>query len=352
MKNEDFFQMLNGMEDKYIEEASEILALQQEAREGVVVHAATKSRRSVWKTVIASAAATAAVVFGAVFLMRNVGKNGLMLEPANSFDSSVQNEEIVSGNSELVNSEDGSVQSEESAPPTESSTSVSEENSTSSAAEESSVPTESDGEKVTGNESNVSEPNEATVTPPAIDILDLGTVYKVVDPVDDSVRRGADFSDTKITLRWIRKEGFNIYEDYDPKIEGSVVSLGYLKEFFGTDALPFDERYKGNLERVAFNAAYNCKVSEGAKAYTPVNGKVVAVNDDNMYHNGWGNAVAIEFEDKVFAIAHLDEVNVKVGDIVTAGQAVGICGMSGDVYVGDGPTFSMVIMVKVPDPDF
>ena len=359
MKNEEFFQMLNGMEDKYIEKASELLALQQEAREGMIVRAAPKSRRSMWKTVIVSAAATAAAVFGAVFLMRNVGKNVIMFEPANSFDSSVQDENIGSGDSELENSESSSVQSgdsEESAPPTESGSSVFEENSTSSSAEDTTLPTESDGEEVTSNGSDVSEPDDVMAIHPAVEIVveivDMGTVYHVVDPVDDSVRREADFSDTTITLRWIRKEGFNLYEDYDPTIEGSEVSLGYLKDFFGTDALPFDDRYKGNLERVAFNAAYNCRVSEGAKAYTPVNGKVVAVNDDNMYHNGWGNAVAIEFEDKVFAIAHLDEVNVKVGDIVTAGQAVGICGMSGDVYVGDGPTFSMVIMVKVPDPDF
>ena len=351
MMNEKFFRMLDGIEDKYIEEASRTLALQQEEREGVVVHAAPKSRKSIWKTVAVSAAATAAVVFGAVFLMRNVGKNGLMLEPANSFDSSVQDGEIVSGNSELVNSENSSVQSEESAPPTESSSTSSEaEDSTSSAAEESSVPTESDGEDVTSGESDVSEPNEVAVTPSEIDILDLGTVYKVVDPVDDHVIREVDFSDGKIT---VRRNGYNVLEDYeyDPQVEGSVASLGYLKDFFGTDALPFDERYKGNLERIAFNARYDCKVSEGAKAYTPVNGKVVAVNDPG-YNNGWGQAVAIEFEDKVFAIAHLAEVNVKVGDTVTAGQTVGICGMSGSVYVGDGPTFSMIAMVKVADPDF
>ena len=72
MKNEEFFQMLNGMEDKYIEKASELLALQQEAREGMVVYAAPKSRRTVWKTVIASVAATAAAVFGVFVLAKNM----------------------------------------------------------------------------------------------------------------------------------------------------------------------------------------------------------------------------------------------------------------------------------------
>ena len=345
MKNEDFFQMLDGMEDKYIEEASEILALQQEAREGVVVHAATKSGRAILKTVIASAAATAAVI-GAVFLIRHVGKNGLMLEPASSYDSG----DIGGGNSGLVNSETSSVQSvgnEESAPPTESSSSVSEENNTSSSAEESTVPIEPDGEEVTSGESNVPEPDWH----PPLNYVDLGTVYKAVDPVDNSVIREVDFSDGKITTRRYGYN-YNILEDYEynPQIEGSAVSLGYLRDFFGTDDLPFDERYKNNLERIAFNAWYDCKVSEGAKAYTPVDGKVVAVNDPG-YNNGWGQAVAIEFEDKVFAIAHLDEVHVKVGDTVTAGQAVGICGMSGAVYVGDGPTFSMIIMVKLPPDD-
>ena len=311
MKSEELFQIVNGAEDKYIEEASEMLALQQEAQEGVIVHAAPKSRRSVLKSVIVSVAATAAVVSGAVFLMRNVGNNGFMFEPANSFDSSVRNGDISNGNSVSGNS----------------------------------VPTESDSEKVTSVESDVSEPEVVNVWHPPLNYVDKGTVYKVVDPVDNRVR-SVDFSDTTIHVLTHDIE-------YDTTIEGgSVVSLGYLREFFGTDALPFDERYKDNLERMAYNAAYNCKVSEGAKAYTPVNGKVVAVNDDNMYHNGWGNGVAIEFEDKVFVIAHLNEVNVKVGDTVTAGQTVGICGISGAVNVGDDPScslFSLITMVKVSD---
>lgn len=367
MKNEEFFQMLDGVEDKYIEKASELLALRQEDREGVLVQAAPRSRGTVWKTVAVSAAATAAVVFGAVFLMRNVGKNGFMLEPASSYDSPGRDGDIGGGNSVTVNSENSSVESadssaesenssvqsedsavqsadgEDSAPPTDSSSSAPEESSTSSSAEESSVPPEADGEEVTSGESDVSEPEVVNVWHPPLNYVDTGTVYNAVDPVDNRVRF-VDFSDTTIHIGRGDPE-------YPYTIEGSEVSLGYLRDFFGTDDLPFDERYKDNLERVAFNAVYNCKVSEGARAYTPVDGKVVAVNDDYMYHNGWGNAVAIEFEDKVFAIAHLDEVHVKVGDTVTAGQAVGVCGMSGAVYVGDGPTFSMIIMVKLPDRD-
>ena len=314
MKNEEFFRMLDGVEDKYIEEASEILALQQEAREGVLVRAAPRSR-TMRKTVIASVAA-AAVVFGAVFLMRNVGKNGLMLEPSSSYDSAVQGG-------------DG----EESAPPSES-----------TVFEESSVPIESDGEKVTSSESDVSDADDINVWHPPIEPVDIETVFDAVDPVDNRVRH-IDLSDGEFYIG--RDMGIT---EYDPTIESSDVSLGYLKDFFGTDALPFDERYKANLERRAFNAVYSCRVSEGAKAYTPVDGKVIAVSE-HKFNNGAGNVVAIEFEDKVFFLVHLDEINVKVGETVTAGQAVGICGMSGMVYVGDGPTLSVITMVKVSDQE-
>ena len=170
------------------------------------------------------------------------------------------------------------------------------------------------------------------------DAINTGTVYYVVDPVDDIMRRELDFSDTKITIHNLDEN----YE-YDPTIDGSVVSLGYLKEFFGNDGLPFDGKYKDNLERAAFNATYRCKVLEGAKAYTPVDGRVVAINDHG-YNGGLGRAVAIEFEDKVFILAHLAEVNVKVGDNVTAGQAVGICGTSGAV---DDTVLSIITMIKL-----
>ena len=179
--------MLNGIEDKYIEKASETLALQQEPQEGMIVRAAPKSRGAVWKTVIASVAATAAVVSGAFFLMRNIGKNGLVFEPAISYESSVPDGEISNGNSATVNPV-SSVGNEESTPPTEI------------------------GEPVYKDEMK----------------------FYAVDAVDDRLTYKWDVEADRITFKktgWI---------GYEYEIDDSSTSLGYLKDFFGNENLFVD----------------------------------------------------------------------------------------------------------------
>ena len=219
-----------------------------------------------------------------------------------------------------------------------------DENDKISATNDNSNVTETDEEIVKNGEIDISIPCENVMVSSETENDRTSAVFEVVDPVDDTVRRMVDFSDTQVKYSRIP-----VLYEYDPKIDDSVVSLEYLKDFFVTDILPFDKEYKNNLKRVAYYAAYDCKVSEGTNAYSPVDGKVLAINDDYLYHNGLGKAVAVGFEDKVFILAHLDEVNVKVGDDVSAGQAVGVCGTTGSVLVGDGTVLSIVTMKIVSD---
>ena len=98
MKGETFLKIIGEIDEKYIEESADDDGSYFEAvGEGVVVRAGDP-RKIFRRTLIASVACAAAVV-GAVFLMRNVLKNGFLLEPASSVDSSVQGGEINSGES-------------------------------------------------------------------------------------------------------------------------------------------------------------------------------------------------------------------------------------------------------------
>ena len=100
MKGETFLQIFGDIDEKYIEEAADDDGSYFEvADEGVVVYAGDP-RKIFWRTFIASVACTAAVVVGAVFLMRHVLKSGVTFEPAGSVESSVQEGESSSGESE------------------------------------------------------------------------------------------------------------------------------------------------------------------------------------------------------------------------------------------------------------
>ena len=86
MNDDIFVKIFGGIDEKYIREANEDMNFWLESQEGEVVRADV-SRRFPWRTFIASVACTAAVVVGAVFLMRNVLRNSFVLEPASSTDS-------------------------------------------------------------------------------------------------------------------------------------------------------------------------------------------------------------------------------------------------------------------------
>ena len=86
MNDDIFVKIFGGIDEKYIREANEDMNFWLESQEGEVVRA-DGSRRFPWRTFIASVACTAAVVVGAVFLTRNVMRNGFVLEPASSTDN-------------------------------------------------------------------------------------------------------------------------------------------------------------------------------------------------------------------------------------------------------------------------
>lgn len=170
-----------------------------------------------------------------------------------------------------------------------------------------------------------------------------------VDPFDSSLVYKFDLSLNDIgTLHWTGNPDF--LEESELGGESSEVSLEYLKDFFGTDNLPFDDQFKSGLMRNPYKGDFLCYVSEGAEAYSPVEGRVVATPSPDIwytwYNAGLGALVAVEFDDgKIFIITHLDEIYVEVGDTVSAGQALGVCGHSGKVLVEDPPLMRLIPMI-------
>lgn len=200
---------------------------------------------------------------------------------------------------------------------------------------------ESDASEIA--ETTESAPTESDGTSESAPAHYEGTV-EAVDPVDDRITYtfDADAEGAAFTRHWSGE-----VEDHLEILnhtESNSASLEYLKEFFGTDSLPVDERFKGGIERVLSDGHFDCDAAEGAEAYSPVEGRVIVVSEPR-YNGGLGAFVAVEFDNKIFIIAHLDELYVEVGDAVSAGQALGVCGHSGSVYVGDPPLMTLITMI-------
>lgn len=132
------------------------------------------------------------------------------------------------------------------------------------------------------------------------------------------------------------EEASNELEVLSDKPNGSVntflyddnsVSLEYMRDFFGNDNLPIDEKYEKEVGRNEHTGNISCIVDAGTIAKSPVDGKVIA---SGYYQDGRGNAVTVEFgSGKTFTVCHLDKISVSGGDVVTAGQQLGICGETG-----------------------
>lgn len=173
---------------------------------------------------------------------------------------------------------------------------------------------------------------------PVIEEPDISNYIEAVDPVDDRITYNLDIKPDKISLH--RRVGF----EYKYELEDSTTSLKYLEDFFGNDNFPVDEKYKENLVRYVFGGSFACRVPDDTVLCSPVDGKVISVG----YTFSLGLAVAVEFDsDKIFILTNLDldEVNVEVGDYVSANQVIGVCGTSGMVEVGE-PQFGLVIVNK------
>ena len=96
MDNERLMRAFGEIDDEYIQTANELYDIWQESQKGVIVRA-DSSRRSPWRTIIASVACTAAALFGVFVLMLNVGKIAIIDSSASS--------DVVSGEMTASNSE-------------------------------------------------------------------------------------------------------------------------------------------------------------------------------------------------------------------------------------------------------
>lgn len=285
MKSEEFIRMLNGIDSGLIEKASEDMAVWTEAQNGVSVSAGSPRRTSLW-IAAASVACAAAVVVGAFFISRNIRQNRALGIADGSESSSVQ--ENVGGNGVPVSS---------------------------------------------GGSESVSVTNN---DPPVTPADDQGTMFEAVDPVDDRITYEWAVKPDKITYR---KKSLEYSYDFDH----NTIALRYLKEFFGNDNTPVSSQYAGNWQRWICTGMFSCDVDSGTGVYAPAAGRVITAS---MYQGQMGNSIAVEMpEGKIFVLYHLDEIHVKVGDTVTAGQQLGVCGSTGSVMAGE-TKLEMVIMKK------
>ena len=91
MNDEKFVQIFSGIDEKFIREANEDMNFWLKSQEGIVVRV-DNSRRFSWRTVIASVACTAAVLFGVFVLLLNVGKISIIEDPESSDNSPAQSD--------------------------------------------------------------------------------------------------------------------------------------------------------------------------------------------------------------------------------------------------------------------
>ena len=92
MDNERFMRAFGEIDDEYLQTANELYNIWQESQKGVSVRADVSQRFS-WRTVIASAACTAAVLFGVFVLLLNIGKIKLS-ESSEQSESSYMDESV------------------------------------------------------------------------------------------------------------------------------------------------------------------------------------------------------------------------------------------------------------------
>lgn len=75
---------------------------------------------------------------------------------------------------------------------------------------------------------------------------------------------------------------------------------------------------------------YPCKV--GTSVYASHAGVIITakLDDPNLYNGGYGLYVRIQDEGYNTIYAHLSEIHIKLGDIVTANQVIGLSGDTGN----------------------
>jgi murein DD-endopeptidase MepM/ murein hydrolase activator NlpD len=97
------------------------------------------------------------------------------------------------------------------------------------------------------------------------------------------------------------------------------VTVGYYSSNFGYRIDPFSGRS-------AFHAGIDFISEPGTPVLSAAGGKVVS----SGYHGDYGNVVDIDHDNGLSTrYAHLQSIDVKVGDVVTKGQRVGAVGSTG-----------------------
>lgn len=162
--------------------------------------------------------------------------------------------------------------------------------------------------------------------------------FEAVDPFVSKISYMWDVESDRISYGTIIAE-----HDYSGINDGNAASLGYLKEFFGLEKYFVPEEHIGGWDRRRDTGQFYCHVPVGTDVFAPTGGIVISVAKDQEL---FGNAVAVEIPGgKIYVLSHLDEVRVRVGHPVTAGQLLGVTGTSG-LTAGNPPRLGLVIMKK------
>lgn len=295
MKSEEFIGLLGDIDSRMIEKASEDLFNWQRSQEGEIVSAGTPRKTFLWMP-IASVACAAAVVVGGFFLIRNIKQNGSYLVSTVSDSSSDQGGGTVSENSVPVSSEN----------PVSS--------SVSSGGSELAPVVDNDPTKVSYE----------------------NMVFEAVDPIDDNITYTWAVEPDRISYNSSVNRGDKwLYEDVLTSRQYLFSFFGYINDrAFGPES--FWRRCLKDGHFVLSDVTYSGLI------YSPVGGKVITVADNPNY----GKSIAVEIPGgKIFVIHFLDEVYVRVGDVVTAGQSLGMRNQ-GDADKWD---LNLIIMKKKTD---
>ena len=107
----------------------------------------------------------------------------------------------------------------------------------------------------------------------------------------------------------------------------------------------------GAREEVFKNVGYHTGVDIANVLNTPVcsatDGVVVKTQDMDKYY---GNNIEIENNGVIFKYAHLNQINVKVGDNISTGDVIGLMGSTG-ASTGSHLHFEIKINGRTVDPE-
>ena len=100
-------------------------------------------------------------------------------------------------------------------------------------------------------------------------------------------------------------------------------SSAYVSSYYGPRTRPY-RGFHGGID-------FTCSGAMGKGIYAAGSGTVIYASGSGAWNGGWGNHVIIDHGDGLTTLyAHMDSVDVSVGDTVEQGEYIGTIGMTGN----------------------